>query len=105
MVDSTDREAELAQAFADIARQLQAQDGREQTWEKIVQMAGTLLPVFEHAAISLVHRDGRIDTVASSDDVGGIVDRVQYETGQGPSLSAIRKDPVYLTGDLAAERR
>ena len=57
-------------------------------------MAGTLLPVFEHAAISLVHRDGRIDTVASSDDVGGIVDRVQYETGQGPCLSAIRKDPV-----------
>ena len=68
-------------------------------------MAGTLLPVFEHAAISLVHRDGRIDTVASSDDVGGIVDRVQYETGQGPCLSAIRKDPVQLTGDLATEGR
>ena len=105
MVDTVEREAELAQAFADIARQLQAQDGREQTWQKIVQMAGTLLPAFEHAAISLVHRDGRIDTVASSDDIGGIVDRVQYETGQGPCLSAIRKDPVYLTGDLDAERR
>ena len=52
-----------------------------------------------------MHRDGRIDTVAASDDAGGIVDRIQYETGQGPCLSAIRKDPVYLTGDLAGEGR
>src|SRR3954453_18921648 len=72
MVDPEEREAELAQAFADIARQLQAQDSREQTWQQIVQMAGDLLPAFEHAAISLVHRDGRIDTVASSDEVGNI---------------------------------
>jgi transcriptional regulator with GAF, ATPase, and Fis domain len=105
MVDTEEREAELAQAFADIARQLQAQDSREQTWRQIVQMAGDLLPAFEHAAISSVHRNRRIDTVASSDEVGNIVDQVQYETGQGPCLSAIREDPMYVSGDLGVEER
>ena len=100
-----DRDAEVAQAFADIARRLQKMGNREDTWQQIVELAGGLLPEFEHAAISLVRRDGGIDTPASSDVVGRVVDKIQYETGEGPCLSAIRRDELYITGDLGKEDR
>jgi transcriptional regulator with GAF, ATPase, and Fis domain len=100
-----DRDAEVAEAFADIARRLQRVGSREDTWQEIVDLAGGLLPEFEHAAISLVRRDGRIDTPASSDDVGRAVDKIQYDTEEGPCLSAIRDQDVYLTGDLSKEDR
>jgi transcriptional regulator with GAF, ATPase, and Fis domain len=100
-----DRDAEVAAAFADIARKLQRVPSREGTWQQIVDLAGDLLPEFEHAAISLVRHDGRIDTPASSDDVGRLVDQIQYETGQGPCLSAIREKDVFVTGDLGNETR
>lgn len=105
MVHTVDREAELAQAFADVARQLQAQHSREETWQKIVDLAGHLLPEFQHAAISLVHRDQRVDTVAATDDVPSVVDRIQYETREGPCLSAIRDESMYVTGNMAKEDR
>ena len=105
MVDTAEREAELAEAFADIARQLQAQNSREETWQKIIDLSHDFLPEFEHAAISLVHGNGRVDTVAATDDVPRVVDRIQYETGEGPCLSAIREENLYVTGDLGNEDR
>lgn len=99
------RAAELAEAFADIARQLQAQNTREETWQKIIGLAGELLPTFQHAAISLIHKNDRVDTVASSDHVGRTVDQIQYETHEGPCLSAIRDANMFVTGDLAQETR
>jgi len=96
---------DTAEIFADMARRLQRVGSREETWQQIVDLASGLLPEFEHAAISIVHNDGRIDTPASSDDVGRAVDMIEYEAGEGPCLSAIRDEEVYLTGDLAKEAR
>jgi transcriptional regulator with GAF, ATPase, and Fis domain len=101
----TAREADVAETFADMARTMQGAETRQETWQQLVDLAGDLLPEFEHAAISLVRQGGRIETVASSDEVGTTVDELQYETREGPCLSAIRERDMYLTGDLAAERR
>jgi transcriptional regulator with GAF, ATPase, and Fis domain len=100
----SERDAELATTFAHIARRIQAQDSRERTWQQIVDMAGDVLPAFEHAAISVVRRD-QLETSASSDDVARQVDVIQREAGEGPCLSAIREHDTFVTGDLLGEDR
>ena len=47
------------------------------------------------AGISRVHPDGRVVTVAVSDELATAADNVQYATAQGPCLEAIRvRTPV-----------
>jgi transcriptional regulator with GAF, ATPase, and Fis domain len=53
----------------------------------------------------LVHRNGTIDTSAATGEVPRMVDKIQYETGEGPCLSAVRDEEMYVTGDLALEDR
>jgi transcriptional regulator with GAF, ATPase, and Fis domain len=105
MVETVIDEAELAEAFADIARQLQAQTTREGTWQKIVDLSTARLPEIQHAAISLVHRQQKVDTVAATGKIPEAVDKIQYETGEGPCLSSIWEQDMFVTADLAAEDR
>jgi len=105
MSELGDRDTEVAEKIAGVARTMQAAETRHDTWQRLVDRAVDVLPEFEHAAISLVHRDGRIDTVAATDDVCALVDSIQYETGEGPCLSAIREADMYVAEDLATERR
>ena len=53
----------------------------------------------DHAGISFL-KGGKGSTPAASDGVPPLVDAIQYETGEGPCLSAIREHEVFQTGDL-----
>jgi GAF domain-containing protein len=105
MGQDVDRETHLARTFAEVARQLQSQNSPEETWQRIVELAGSVLPAFEHAAISLARGKGRIVTVAATDQVPRTIDQIQYDTGEGPCLSAIREHEMFITSDLSAESR
>ena len=95
---------QLAAAFAEIARELEAQDDLQQTWQRIVDLCPKTLAACEHASVSIVH--GRsVRTEAASSDVPRRVDQIQYETGQGPCLDAIRDQEPYQCGDLARDER
>jgi GAF domain-containing protein len=96
---------ELAEAFAQIARNLLIETTPERTGARIVVAAVHTVPGCNHAGISLVHRHGRIDTTAASDDIAAAVDTIQYELGQGPCLDAIRDHESYLISDLTMEDR
>lgn len=103
---SADRNEDLAETFAAIARELQAENSPEQTQQRITSVAIKTIGGCDHAAISLVRRDGRtIDTVAPTDEVPGRVDAIQYEVGEGPCLDAIAEHEIYVTKDLAQESR
>lgn len=104
-MDAEERETHLAQTFAEVARQLQAADSREETWQRVVDLAVDVLPPAEYAAISLVYPGGVIETPAASGDPARAVDAIQYEETEGPCLSAIHDEGCYLTGDLAQESR
>jgi serine phosphatase RsbU (regulator of sigma subunit)/putative methionine-R-sulfoxide reductase with GAF domain len=97
-------EGDTAQAFAEVARVLQAQDGAQATLQKVVDLAPGVIEGCDHAGISLVVGQ-RVHTPAASDEVPATVDRIQYETGQGPCLDAIRHHEVFATDDLAEEAR
>lgn len=94
-----------AEGFAGVARELQQESSPAETWQRIVELAVQHMPACESAAISLVRSGGRIETPAATDDAARAVDRIQYETGQGPCLDAIREHESFLTSDLAREDR
>jgi GAF domain-containing protein len=95
----------LAEVFADIARQLQAEHGPEKTQDSITRAALDTVDGCDHAAIIIVHRRTRLQTVAATDDVPPRVDALQYDTGQGPCLDAIEDHETYLIDDLTTEER
>ena len=95
---------QLAAAFADIARELEAQDDLKQTWQRIVDLCPKTLAACQHASVSILY--GRqVRTEAASSDLPRRVDQIQYETGQGPCLDAIREPEPFQCGDLAHDER
>jgi serine phosphatase RsbU (regulator of sigma subunit) len=94
----------MAAAFAEVARVLQAEETAQRTLQKIVDLAAQMIPGCEEAGVSLV-RGQRIETPAASGELPGQVDRLQYESGEGPCLDAIRSRDVFVTDDLTREQR
>lgn len=95
----------LAATFAQIARDLQAQGSPEGIQETVTKTAVATVASCDHAAISVVRRRGGVQTVAPTDDVPSRVDALQYETGEGPCLDAIRVHQTYVIDDLARDDR
>ena len=94
----------LAGQFAAVARALASAETMAATLQRLVEIARMIVPGCHHAGVTVLRR-GRPETPAATDEVSAAVDRVQYETGEGPCLSAILEQPTYRTGDLAAETR
>lgn len=99
-----DQGTELAEQFADVARQLgQARDLSE-TLQLIVDLAVSMIEACDHAGIARIV-EGQVETLASSDGVPARIDRLQSETEQGPCIDAIRRHEVVEARDLETERR
>jgi serine phosphatase RsbU (regulator of sigma subunit)/putative methionine-R-sulfoxide reductase with GAF domain len=97
-------ERDLAETIADIARLMQSEGTAQRTLQKMVELAPAMVDGCDHAGVSVVSGD-HFMTPAASDEVPETVDRIQYETGQGPCLDAIREHEVFRTGDLRTEER
>lgn len=93
-----------ADAFADMARALLAEDDVQHTLQKICDLAVETIDGCDHAGISFL-KGRTVDTPAASDDVPRQVDAIQYEVGEGPCLDAIREHEVFETDDLGREDR
>ena len=96
--------AELAETFAEVARALQSEPNVQHTLQRIVDLAVETIDGCDHAGVSLAQRR-EITTPAASDDVPGQVDAIQYETGEGPGLDAIREHQVFQVDCLSEDRR
>jgi transcriptional regulator with GAF, ATPase, and Fis domain len=96
---------DLTQVFADIARHLQAGDTPEKVQERISRAAVDTVDGCDHAAISVIHRRGAIETVGATDDVPHQVDAIQYEVDQGPCVNAITEHEIFLIDDLTTDER
>jgi GAF domain-containing protein len=93
---------ELAVALAEMARELLAQGSVEETLERICTLAVELVEGCEAAGI-MVLRDGKVETLAASDDVVRASDRMQGEFREGPCFDATRnKHEVYRISDFTA---
>ena len=91
--------------MAELARDLDGTRGTADTAEHAVQAALETLPSCAGAGLTLLHRDGTLETVAATNDAVLKGDRLQYELGEGPCVQAIRDDAVVHSADLAADDR
>jgi transcriptional regulator with GAF, ATPase, and Fis domain len=95
----------LAETFGDIARVLQQQDDLQSTLAAIVAAAVHTVPGAQQAGITVAGARGVMTTPAATHEVVRRVDRIQYDTGQGPCVTAIREHATLRLDDMNAESR
>jgi GAF domain-containing protein len=96
---------DLAARLNAVARALHRQDSAQDTLDEIVRAAVGTIPGAWHAGIMTIVGKRDIRTVATTDDVPREVDQVQYDTGQGPCLTALYQQKIVAAPDLAEETR
>lgn len=95
----------LAVQFGEIARTLQAETSLDATLQAVVESAVSNIAGADYAGITLVTGGGMVSTPASTNDLVIEIDRIQYETKQGPCLSAISDVTTVRANDLREDPR
>jgi GAF domain-containing protein len=97
-------EERLVQTARQLSKTLTPGD-LDHTLSRITAAAVEVLPDVEYASITIMHADGRLETVAPTDDLLWGIDAAQYELREGPCYEAA-SDTVHVTApDLATDRR
>lgn len=77
----------------------------EQTLEQITGAAVQVLAGVHYANITIRHQDGRLETVAPTDDLLLDVDSAQFELQEGPCYDAATDETYVASPNLAADDR
>lgn len=93
-----------ADAFATIAAEMQSKPTVDETAEQVITAACTELEA-DHAGITLLHRDGRLESVAPSDAVIEKVDKLQHELDEGPCVRSAYEQQTLTAEDLRTDTR
>lgn len=91
--------------LSDLARTLQLEDSVDETLQAIVHAAVGTVPGAQYAALSVMERRRAIYTRAGTDELVFQVDQVQYDTGEGPCLSAVYEQQTVRLPDMTTEAR
>ncbi|TDU83895.1 ANTAR domain-containing protein [Kribbella voronezhensis] len=95
---------ELMEAAARLVKSLTPGD-LDHTLSRITAAAVEVLPEVEYASITVKHSDGRLETVAPTDEVLWGVDAAQYDLQEGPCYEAAVDTAHVISPDLAADAR
>jgi GAF domain-containing protein len=89
----------LVEAIESLSRLIVTDEDVTSTVQRIAEMSVHAVGGAEGCSVSLA-RGGEIKTLASTSDVGREIDRIQYETNEGPCLSAYRKEATFHIPDM-----
>ncbi len=95
---------ELARELARLAERMALSPGPEQTAAEVVDYARQQLDA-DYAGITLIHRRGRLQTVAPTHPVVERADLLQEELGEGPCHDSAWQCSTLVSQDLATEPR
>jgi transcriptional regulator with GAF, ATPase, and Fis domain len=104
MLDDTD----VTHALAEAARDLSEPRDVQATLDAIVRSARESLPGVDHVGVSVLNRDGGVETMAATDDLVWKLDALQYEMGEGPCLWAVdqgNNEDIVLVENARHEQR
>ncbi|MDT4916803.1 MAG: hypothetical protein QOH89_1503 [Pseudonocardiales bacterium] len=73
--------------------------------KELVDFAAAAVPNAIGVGLTLVKGDGQPVTLAASNEIAGIVDGIEADTGEGPCLDAIEHDDVTVANDLVNDER
>jgi hypothetical protein len=77
----------------------------DSTLAQITAAAVEILPDVQLSSITIRHADGRLDTVAPTDDLLRRIDGVQYDLQEGPCYEAATEQAYVISSDLRADER
>lgn len=95
----------VAAALAEAARTIDAPRALEETLDVIVHAVRVSVSGFDEVGISLVRRDGRIETRAATGQLVRDLDALQYELREGPCIDAIQDEPVIVVENVGHQGR
>jgi hypothetical protein len=95
---------ELEQSLSELALALFAPGTVAGTLQRIVDLASSAIDGCDAAGIFLVE-DEKVVTAAASDPIVRELDRLQFETDEGPCLDAVSEGGSFYAVDLADEQR
>lgn len=103
MPKALDETWKLLDDFADAARALAQLNDRGDVAEALCDLSLKVVGG-EHASITSV-QGGKFTTVAATSHIPGQADKIQYSTGQGPCLEAVRRHDTFRVDDLRIDSR
>jgi hypothetical protein len=77
----------------------------DHTLDRITRAAVEILPETDYASMTVLHEDGRLDTVAPTDDLLLSVDAAQHELKEGPCYQAAAESVHVVSPELASDPR
>lgn len=98
-------DADIAAAITSAAADINASRTLSETLDSIARATLASVPGFDHVGVPIRHRDGRIETVASTSELVWDLDAAQYELGEGPCVQAISEDPVVVVEHARHDQR
>lgn len=96
---------QLGRHFDELSELLISAQSGPPSPDRVVRFAARAVPHTRDCALTLVRGRGRPITVAATGEVSRRVDDIQYETGEGPCLEAIKGHDVTRVADLATDRQ
>jgi hypothetical protein len=99
-----DELVELSSELAALAADMRGPGDNNEALLRLTQLAVKHIDGCDWASITVV-RGGKGCTLAASDDVALAADTLQYQTGEGPCLSAAEDNAAYLLFDVETETR
>ncbi|WP_328814272.1 GAF and ANTAR domain-containing protein [Rhodococcus sp. NBC_00297] len=104
--DTGDASRSLGHAMAEMARVIQEDhDSVDETLSAITAQAVHLIPGADHAGITLVTKNHKVDSRAATDDLPRIIDELQERCQEGPCLDTVWKHHSVRVVDMASEDR
>ncbi|WP_112246979.1 GAF and ANTAR domain-containing protein [Kribbella monticola] len=96
---------DLAAVMTAAAAALKAPIDLAKTLEHLLASVVDTVPGVDQASLSITTRDGRIETLAPTDERVVLADQLQYQLLEGPCLEAALSEPVVEAADLAGDPR
>lgn len=87
------------------ARSIPVSEDIDSVLDSIVTSAVDSLPGIQHAGITVAGSDGRLETLARTDDFVTRLDELHNRLGEGPCVFAIESEPVVVVNHLRHEQR
>jgi GAF domain-containing protein len=88
--------AAIAAALTSAAQAIHSPRNLDDTLDAIVRAAQDAVPGINHAGISVNHPDGKIETLAGTDQLVWQLDSIQYDLMEGPCVDSVKSQPVVV---------
>jgi GAF domain-containing protein len=98
-------QVDAGQAIAAAARTINQSKSLDETLQTIAEVARDSVPGFDQVGISTLHKNGKVETRASTGDLVLRLDQVQYDLREGPCVDTLRDSDIVTAPKIRHDQR